>query len=150
MEVSMTGSRMAKLGNFKDTMKMVCPAHHVLGSDASASAPAPAPALGTAEIAYKEQQDVYAGHDGGYMIPIHSEIGQGMRNHFEKLLNEYRMNDFIPVYLEKGALNFYLNREVKPEEIYSVNEAEQCLEKANQQSGNECGRAGRSSVQRQL
>ena len=54
------------------------------------------------------------------------------------------MNDLIPVYLEKDALNFYLNREVKSEEIYSVNGAEQCLEKENQQSGNEYGRAVRS------
>ena len=39
------------------------------------------------------------------------------------------MNDLIPVYLEKGALNFYLNREVKSEEIYSVNDAEHCFTK---------------------
>ena len=39
------------------------------------------------------------------------------------------------------ALNFNLNREVKSEEIHSVNNAEQCLEKENQQSGNEYGRA---------
>ena len=63
------------------------------------------------------------------MIPIHSKIGQGTRIHFEKLVNEDGMRSLIPVYLEKGALNFYLNREVKSEEIHSVNEAEQCLEK---------------------
>ena len=78
------------------------------------------------------------------MIPIHIRIGQGMRTHFEKLLNEYGTNDFIPVYLENDALNFYLNGEVKSEEIHSVNDAEQCLEKENQQSGNEYGRAVRS------
>ena len=61
---------------------------------------ASAPAAGAAEIACKEQQDFYLGHDGGYMIPIHSKIGQGMRIHFEKLLNEYEKNDLIPVYLE--------------------------------------------------
>ena len=32
-----------------------------------------------AEIACKGRQDVYLGHDGGYMVPIHSKIGQGMR-----------------------------------------------------------------------
>ena len=42
-----------------------------------------------AEIACKGQQDFCLGHDGGYMIPIHSKICQGMRIHFEKLLNEY-------------------------------------------------------------
>ena len=78
------------------------------------------------------------------MIPIHSKICQGMRIHFEKLLNEYGMNDLIPVYLEKDALNFYLNREVKSEESTVVNDAERCLEKENQQSGNEYGRAVRS------
>ena len=51
------------------------------------------------------------------------------------------MSDLIPVYLEKDALNFYLNREVKSEEVHSLNDAEQCLEKENQQSGNDCGRA---------
>ena len=51
------------------------------------------------------------------MIPVHSKIGQGMRIHFEKLLNEYGSNDLVPVYLDKGALNFYLDREVKSEEI---------------------------------
>ena len=44
-------------------------------------------------------QKNYVGDDGGYMIPIHSKIGQIMRIHFEKLLNEYGMNDLIPVYL---------------------------------------------------
>ena len=27
------------------------------------------------------------------MIPIHSKIGQGMRNHFEKLVNWYGKNE---------------------------------------------------------
>ena len=35
--------------------------------------------LCSAEIARKGRQDFYLGHDGGYMIPIHSKIGQGMR-----------------------------------------------------------------------
>ena len=96
-----------------------------------------------AEIAYKEQQDFCVGHNGGHMIPIHSKNGQGMRLHSERLL-EYRMNDLIPVYPEEDALNFYLNREVKSEEIYSVNDAKQCLEKESQQSDNECGKAVRS------
>ena len=57
------------------------------------------------------------GHDGGYMSPIHSKIGQGMRIHFGTLLNECEMSDFIPIYFEREALNFYLNREAKSEEI---------------------------------
>ena len=114
-------------------------AHEVLCSTASASAPAPA--SGATGIACKEQQDFYVGLNGGF--PTHIKIGQEMTIHFEKLLNGYGKNELIPVYLEKGALNFYLNREVKSEEIYSVNDAEQCLEKNSQQSGNEYGRAVR-------
>ena len=53
----------------------------------------------------KEQQDFYFGHNGGYMIPIHIKIGQGMRIHFEKVLNEHGKNELIPVYLENDALN---------------------------------------------
>ena len=41
-----------------------------------------------AEIACRGRQDFYLGHDGGYMIPIHSKIGQGMRTRFENLVNE--------------------------------------------------------------
>ena len=42
--------------------------------------------------------------------------------------------DLIPVHLEKDALNFYLNREVKSEEIHRLNDAEQCLEKEKGES----------------
>ena len=42
---------------------------------------------GVAEIVCEGRQDFYLRHDGGYMIPIHSKIGQGMRIHFEKLMN---------------------------------------------------------------
>ena len=84
----------------------------------------------------KEQQGFYVGHDGGYMIPIHSKIGQGMRTHFEKLVNWHGKNELIPVYLENKIFNFYLSREVKSIKSNSVN--------YDQQSGNECGRAVRS------
>ena len=40
--------------------------------------------------------------------------------HFEKVLNEDGMRSLIPVFLEKDALNFYLNREVMSEKIHSV------------------------------
>ena len=78
------------------------------------------------------------------MSLIHSKFGQGMRIHFGKLLNEYGMSDLTPGFLDKDALNCYLNREVEPGEIHSVNDAEQCLEKENRQSGNEYGKAHRS------
>ena len=61
-----------------------------------------------AEMACKGRQDFYLGHDGGYMIPIHSKIGQGMRIHFEKLVNWHGKNELIPVYLENNIFNFYL------------------------------------------
>ena len=71
-----------------------------------------------AEIACKARQDFYFGHDGGYMI--------------------------IPNYLENNIFNFYLNREVKSTETNHVNDADHCLAKNCQQSGNEDGRAVRS------
>ena len=45
-----------------------------------------------AEIARVGTQDFYLRHDGGYMIPIHSKIGQGMKVHFEKLVNWHGKN----------------------------------------------------------
>ena len=88
-------------------------AHEVCCSIASACASAPASE--SADTVIKEQQDFHVEYDGGYMIQIHRTNCQGTRNHFEKLLNEYGMSDLIPVYLEKDALNFCLNREVKSE-----------------------------------
>ena len=69
------------------------------------------------------------------MIPTDSKIGQGMRIHFEKLLNECGKNELIPVYLKNDTPNFYLNREVKSEETHSVSDAEQCFEKESQTVG---------------
>ena len=78
------------------------------------------------EISCKGRQDFYLGHDGGYVIPIHSKIGQGMRIHFEKLVlvNWHGKNELVPVYLENNICNFYLNREVKSTETNNVNNAE--------------------------
>ena len=82
----------------------------------------------------KNNKTSILGHDGRYMIPIHSKICQGMRDHFEKEI----------VYLESNIFNFHLNREVKSAETHNVNDAEQCFAKESQQSGNEYGRAVRS------
>ena len=57
-----------------------------------------------AEIACKAQQDFYLGHDGGYMIPIHSKMGQGMRIYFEKQVNWHGKNELVPVHLENNIL----------------------------------------------
>ena len=81
----------------------------------------------------KGRQDFYPEHDGGYMPPVHSTNGQGMRNYFEKLVKWHGKNELIPVYLENNISNFYLNREVKSTETNTVIHA--------QQSGNEYGRA---------
>ena len=59
------------------------------------------------------------------MIPTHSRIGQGMRIHFEKLVNWHGKNEVIPVYLENNIFNFYLNREVKSTDTNNVNNAQQ-------------------------
>ena len=97
-----------------------------------------------AEIACKGRQEFYLGHDGGYMIPIHCKIGQGMRIHFEKLVNWYGKKELIPVCFENNIFNFYLNREVKSTETNNVNDADQCIAKKCQQSGNGDGRTVRS------
>ena len=78
------------------------------------------------------------------MIPIHSKIGQGMRIHFEKLVNWHGKNELILVHLENNTFNFHLNREVKLTETNKVNDADHCFAKKCQQSGNEDGRAVRS------
>ena len=53
-------------------------------------------------------------------------------------------NELISVCLdENDTPNFYLNREVKSEETYSVRAAEQHFDKEGQKSGNEYGRAER-------
>ena len=53
-------------------------------------------------------------------------------------------NEHIPVNLENNIFNFYLNREVKSTVNNNVNDADQCLAKNCQQSGNGDGRAVRS------
>ena len=78
------------------------------------------------------------------MIPVHSKIGQGMRIHFEKLVNWHGKNEVIPVYLENNIFNFYLNREVKSTGTNKVNNADHFLAKNTQQLGNGDGRAVRS------
>ena len=46
-------------------------------------------------------------HNGGYMIPSHSKIGQERRTHFEKLMDEHGKNELIPVCLENDTPKFY-------------------------------------------
>ena len=59
-----------------------------------------------AETACVGRQDFHLGHDGGYIIPIYSKIGQAMRNHFEKLVSQYGKNELIPFYFENNIFNF--------------------------------------------
>ena len=77
------------------------------------------------------------------MIPTRRKISEGMRIHFEKLLDEYGKRELLPVCLENGTPNLYLNREMKSEENHNVRDAEQYFEKDGQQSGNGYGRAHR-------
>ena len=91
-------------------------AHEVLNSSALAFVSAPASRV--AGIAGQEQ-DFYVKHKGGYTIPTHSKNRLGMRNHFEKLLDEYGKNELIPVCLEHDTPNFYLNRGVKSVETHT-------------------------------
>ena len=60
------------------------------------------------------------------MIQIHSKIVSGnKKSFFEKLLNEYGMSDLEFQSILKRMLSiFCVNREVKSEEIHSLNDAE--------------------------
>ena len=157
MEVPVTGSQVSEACQFQgydekcQTRSLngrLAGAHQVLGSNALAFTATQAASdvhnvqCNAAETVSKEQQDFHVEYDGGYMIQLHSKFWSGNKNHYEKLFNEYGMSDLVPVYLEKDALNFFLNREVKSEEIHSLNDAEQCLEKENQQSGKRVWQSG--------
>ena len=93
------------------------------------------------EIECKGRHDFYLGHDGRYMILFHHN--QGMRLHFENVVNWNGKNELIPVFHENDIFNFYLNREVKSTETNNVNDADHCLAKNCHQFGNEYGRAVR-------
>ena len=70
---SVSAFLMVDVGSFKDTMKIVCVDLCTEGLTGVQKV-----------IARVGRQDFYLGRDGGYMIPIYSNIGQGMRSHFEK------------------------------------------------------------------
>ena len=112
-------------------------------ANSSASASVSAPVSRVVGIACKDQQDFHVKHNGGYMIPTHNKIGQEIKIHFEKLLDEQGKNELIPVCLENDTPNVYLDREMKSEETCNVRATDQHFEKENQQLGNECGRAVR-------
>ena len=133
------GSQMVELGNSKDTTKTDCsdPVHGRLTGVHTVLCSA-------AEIACTGRQDFCLGHYGGYMIPIHSKIGQGMRIHLGKLVNWHGKNKLILAPLENNIFNFYLNREVKSTDTDNVNDADHYLAKNCQQSGNGDGTAVRS------
>ena len=96
MEISMTGFQMVSMAISRIRRKWFS---LISGwkTHSSTSASASAPASRIVEIACKEQQDFYVKHNGGYLIPTHSKIGQEMRLHFEKLLDEHGKNELVPV-----------------------------------------------------
>ena len=73
----------------------------------------------------KGRQDFYLGHDGGFMIPVHSKIGEEMRMHFEKLVNWHGKKQLIPVYLVDNIFSFNVSREAKPPETYIAKNSQQ-------------------------
>ena len=136
---AVNGFLMNELGNSKDTTK-----NGLLRSLNGRLTVVHKALCSAAEIACKGRQDFYLGHDGGYMIPVHNKIGQGMSIHQFLKMNWHGKNELIPVYLVNNLFSFYLNREVKSTETNNVNDADHCLAKNCQQSGNEDGRAVRS------
>ena len=145
MEVSTIGSQMVKLGNFKNTMKMFyqIPEWKINGCTRSVVQHCISTSITSCGDRVQRTTRLLCETQWGYMIPTNSKNGHGMNIHFERLLNEYGTNEFIPVYLENDTPNFYLNQEVKSEETRSVRDAEHYFEKESQQSGNGYGRAVR-------
>ena len=70
------------------------------------------------------------------MIPDLQQKWSRNEKSFEKLVNWHGKNELILVYLEINIFNFYLNREAKSTEAGDVNDADRCLAKNCQQSGN--------------
>ena len=89
---------------------------------------------GAAEIAC-QRRHFYLGHDGGFMIPVHSKIGQAMRMYSEKRVNWYGRTQLHPVYIEDNICNFFFEQR---SEIHRTNGAN-----TSRQSGNEYGRTVR-------
>ena len=91
------------------------------------------------EIACNGHQNFYLGSGDGFVIPVHSKIGQEMRIHFERLVSWYGRIQLSAVYIEDNIFNFQLSKEVMSTETNVVNNS--------QHRGNECGSALRSQVQ---
>ena len=58
------------------------------------------------EIACQGHQHFCLGSDGGFMIPVHSNVCQEMRIQFERLVSWYGRKQLIPVYIEDIIINF--------------------------------------------
>ena len=56
-----------------------------------------------AEIECKGRRDFYLGHDGGYMIPIHSKSGQGLSTKHFQFLPEPRSETHRDKQCEQGS-----------------------------------------------
>ena len=114
-------------------------AHQVL---CSAAASASAPASRVAGIAGKKRQNFYVKHNGVYMIPTHSKIGQEMSVQFREIVGwiwkktslfQFVLRMILPISTWTGKW-----RLKKP---HSVRDAEQNFKTTSQLSGNESGRA---------
>ena len=80
------------------------------------------------------------------MIPIHSEIGQGMRNHFEKLVSWYEKNELFSSLSRKQYFQFLpeprseIYRDQQCERCSAVGKRgwQQCARKSNENSESRC------------
>jgi len=66
------------------------------------------PLIAGVEVTGKEQakNDVYMGHDGGYIMPYYGKIAQAMRKHFDMLTYWYGFEEMTPLYLHNGVFCF--------------------------------------------
>ena len=69
---------MVEPGNVKVTMKTACDDRRTEDSGAQKVV------FSAREIACRGRQDFNLGSDGGFMIPVHSNIGHEMMMHFER------------------------------------------------------------------
>ena len=61
--------------------------------------------------------DGWVGSDGGYLMPRAGKIADGLRQEFARLVKKHGKADLLPLYLEQGVFNFYLQDDAGSAEL---------------------------------
>ena len=59
-------------------------------------------------MATRGSSDFYLSSDGGWVVPRHGSIGKELRRYLDWLIYQYGDRELLPLYLEDGIYNFYL------------------------------------------